>query len=80
MYDMFDDELLFEEALDDAETAEQVELEAALEIVDIQLEAEAEECGDSCKGKKECTESDDDLDDDDVDDVEEALDLLESEW
>ena len=45
MYDMFDDELLFEEALDDVETTEQVELEAALEIVDIQLEAEIEECG-----------------------------------
>lgn len=80
MYDMFDDELLFEEALDDVETTEQVELEAALEIVDIQLEAEIEECGGSCKGKKGCKESDDDLDDDDVDDVEEALDLLEAEW
>ena len=79
MYDMFDDELLFEEALDDVETTEHVELEAALEIVDIQLEAEVEKCGGSCKGKKGCKESDDDLDDD-VDDVEEALDLLEAEW
>lgn len=77
---MYDDELLFEEALDDVETTEQVELEAALEIVDIQLEAEIEECGGSCKGKKGCKESDDDLDGDDVDDVEEALDLLEAEW
>lgn len=77
---MYDDELLFEEALDDVETTEQVELEAALEIVDIQLEAEVEECGDSCKGKTGCKESDDDLDDDDKDDVEEALDLLEAEW
>ncbi len=80
---MYDDELLFEEALDDVETTEQVELEAALELVDIQLEAEIEECGGSCKGKKGCKESDDDLDKDDpdsVDDVEEALDLLEAEW
>ena len=79
MYDMFDDELLFEEALDDVEITEQVELEAALEIVDIQLEAEVEKCGGSCKGKKGCKESDDDLNDD-MDDVEEALDLLEAEW
>lgn len=77
---MYDDELLFEEALDDVETTEQVELEAALELVDIQLEAEVEECGGNCKGKKGCKESDDDLDDDDKDDVEEALDLLEAEW
>lgn len=74
---MYDDELLFEEALDDVETTEHVELEAALELVDIQLEAEVEECG-SCKGKKGCKESDDDLDDD-IDDVEEALDFFEAE-
>ena len=64
----------------------EVELEAAMEIVDIQLEAEVEdddeeleEYGESCKGKKGCTELDDDLDDDD-DEIEEALSLMDYDY
>lgn len=86
MFDMHDD-LLVEDTLLENEIDSEVELEAAMEIVDIQLEAETEddddkdleECGGSCKGKKGCTESDDDLDDDD-DEIEEALSLMDYDY
>lgn len=84
MFDMHDD-LLVEDTLLENEIDPEVELEAAMEIVDIQLEAETEddedleECGGSCKSKKGCTESDDDLDDD-GDEIEEALGLMDYEY
>ena len=87
MFDMYDDELLVEDTLLENEIDSEVELEAAMEIVDIQLEAETEdddaedleEYGESCKGKKGCTELDDDLDDDD-DEIEEALSLMDYDY
>ena len=87
MFDMHDDDLLVEDTLLENEIDPEVELEAAMEIVDIQLEAETEdddaedleEYDESCKGKKGCTELDDDLDDDD-DEIEEALSLMDYDY
>lgn len=43
MFDMHDDDLLVEDTLLENEIDPEVELEAAMEIVDIQLEAETED-------------------------------------
>lgn len=87
MFDTYDDDFLMEAMLmneQDADIDSDEELEEAAELIDIQLEAEAdddedlEEYGESCKGKKGCTESDDDLDDDD--EIEEALSLMDYDY
>ena len=88
MFDTYDDDFLMEAMLmneQDADIDSDEELEEAAELIDIQLEAEAdddeglEEYGESCKGKKGCTELDDDLDDDD-DEIEEALSFMDYDY